>query len=68
MDLYFYSRGRDHMITAEQKSALRDFVKRWKGRGYEKGDTQQFWLQLLGAIGYEHKDSVLFEHHLTSGG
>ena len=56
------------MITAEQKSALRDFVKRWKGRGYEKGDTQQFWLQLLGAIGYEHKDSVLFEHHLTSGG
>ena len=27
----------------------------WKGRGYEKGDSQKFWLQLLGEVyGVEH--------------
>lgn len=56
------------MIGTEEKKAVKKFVEHWQGKGYEKGDTQQFWLQLLGAIGYEHKDSVLFEHHLNSGG
>ncbi len=27
--------------------AIRKFVEIWKGRGYEKGDTQTFWYQLL---------------------
>ncbi|WP_175954279.1 class I SAM-dependent DNA methyltransferase [Schaalia sp. Marseille-Q2122] len=50
------------------KKAAREFVERWQGRGYEKGETQQFWLQLLRVIGYAHIDEVLFEHHLPSGG
>jgi len=27
--------------------AASDFAKRWKGRGYEKGDSQIFWTELL---------------------
>ena len=56
------------MTTVEQKKNLKDFVERWRGRGYEKGDTHQFWLQLLGAVGYEQKDSVLFEQRVGNGG
>ena len=50
------------------KKELLDFVSRWQGRGYEKGDTQQFWLQLLRTIGYSKVDDVLFEFHVSSGG
>ena len=34
---------------AYDKNALKDFARRWQGKGYEKGETQQFWLQLLRA-------------------
>ncbi|MCR4766905.1 MAG: methylase [Saccharofermentans sp.] len=45
------------------------FVETWKNRGYEKGETQQFWLSLLtNVLGYEHNDTVLFEHHTSTGG
>lgn len=47
---------------------LSDFVDRWSGHGYEKGETQQFWLQLLREIGYPHTDDVLFEYHLPNNG
>lgn len=50
------------------KKELLEFVSRWQGRGYEKGDTQQFWLQLLRTIGYSKVDDVLFEYHVSSGG
>ncbi len=30
-----------------QKMAARQFVKDWSGKGYEKGETQRFWLSLL---------------------
>lgn len=52
---------------AYDKKALKSFAQRWKGKGYEKGDTQQFWLQALRAIGYSGLDEVIFEHHLPSG-
>ena len=35
------------MISNKQQSAARRFVETWKGRGYEKGETQSFWYQLL---------------------
>lgn len=35
------------MLLNNQQSAARRFVETWKGRGYEKGDTQPFWYQLL---------------------
>ena len=31
----------------KQKLAARQFVKDWSGKGYEKGETQRFWMALL---------------------
>lgn len=47
---------------------LHEFCDRWKDRGYEKGDSQQFWLQLLTLCGYQNTEDVLFEYRLPSGG
>ena len=30
-----------------QKQAARHFVQEWSGKGYEKGETQRFWISLL---------------------
>ena len=30
-----------------QKQAAKQFVKEWSGKGYEKGETQRFWMALL---------------------
>lgn len=35
------------MNKGEQKIAAREFAKEWKGKGYEKGESQKFWLALL---------------------
>ena len=33
--------------TNTQKQAAKRFVKEWCGKGYEKGETQRFWMALL---------------------
>ena len=53
---------------AIDKKAIREFTERWKGIGYEKGDTQKYWLQLLQALGYTRSEDVRFEYHLPGGG
>ena len=35
------------MAKTTQKQAAKQFVKDWTGKGYEKGETQRFWLELL---------------------
>lgn len=35
------------MIDAMQRAAARQFAADWKGKGYEKGESQPFWLALL---------------------
>jgi hypothetical protein len=36
------------MKTEKQMAAsAAEFAARWKGRGYEKGDSQVFWTDLL---------------------
>ena len=36
------------MLTdAQRRSAAKKFVEEWNGRGYEKGETHAFWLELL---------------------
>ncbi|MCD8300931.1 MAG: methylase [Clostridiales bacterium] len=35
------------MTENEQKIAAKAFVKSWTGRGYEKGESQLFWMELL---------------------
>ena len=39
--------GGDHMTDKEQKKAAKEFAERWKGRGYEKGESNLFWIDLL---------------------
>ena len=36
--------------TNNQKQAAKQFVRDWSGKGYEKGETQRFWLDLLHTI------------------
>ena len=31
----------------QQRAAAAAFAKRWEGRGYEKGESQTFWIELL---------------------
>ena len=35
------------MKANEQQAAAKKFVKEWSGKGYEKGECQKFWLDLL---------------------
>ena len=35
------------MTDKEQKSAAKKFAEYWKGKGYEKGESQKFWIDLL---------------------
>lgn len=35
------------MTEKEQKKSAKEFAERWKGKGYEKGQSQQFWIDLL---------------------
>ena len=38
------------MQKNQQAKAAAEFTARWKGRGYEKGDSQKFWLELLQSV------------------
>ena len=35
------------ITETQQKAAAKAFVEYWKGKGYEKGESQPFWLSLL---------------------
>lgn len=44
----------------EQKKAAKAFADRWQGRGYEKGETQLFWVELLQTVyGVENPASYM---------
>ncbi|MDE6424879.1 MAG: N-6 DNA methylase [Ruminococcus sp.] len=34
-------------MTDTKKKSAKEFVQRWQGKGYEKGESQKFWLDLL---------------------
>ena len=38
------------MTDAQQRAAAKAFAKNWKNRGYEKGDSQIFWVELLTTV------------------
>ena len=38
------------MRDTEQKAAAKRFVEYWSGKGYEKGESQPFWLELLESV------------------
>ena len=48
------------MTAAEQKKAAREFAAFWKGKGYEKGQSQLFWIGLLrDVLGAEHPEELI---------
>ena len=38
------------MTDKEQKKAAEDFSNYWEGKGYEKGEAQKFWIDLLQSV------------------
>ena len=38
------------MTDTQQRVAAKAFAKNWKDRGYEKGDSQIFWVELLTTV------------------
>ncbi|MBE5927004.1 MAG: class I SAM-dependent DNA methyltransferase [Lachnospiraceae bacterium] len=38
------------MKDIEQRQAAKKFAKNWAGRGYEKGESQIFWIELLTTV------------------
>lgn len=35
------------MTQTQQKTAAKKFAEYWEGKGYEKGESQKFWIDLL---------------------
>ncbi len=54
------------MTVNEQKAAAKAFVEAWKDKGYEKGESQPFWLALLRNIfGVEKPEEfIIFEEQV----
>ena len=58
------------MNEKAQKKAAKEFAERWKGKGYEKGQSQSFWIDLLehvygieNAVGFiTFEDQVHLDH------
>ncbi len=54
------------MKDKEQKQAAKKFAAFWKDKGYEKGQSQAFWLSLLRDVfGVEHPEEfIIFEEQV----
>ena len=35
------------LTDTQQKTAAKKFAEYWEGKGYEKGESQKFWIDLL---------------------
>ena len=48
------------MVDVERDNKISEFVEYWKDRGYEKGESQKFWLSLLhNVFGIEHAEQYI---------
>ena len=54
------------MIEKDKEKAAKDFAAFWKDKGYEKGESQPFWLSLLrDVLGVEHPEQfITFEDQI----
>ncbi|WP_293728991.1 type IIL restriction-modification enzyme MmeI [uncultured Phascolarctobacterium sp.] len=58
------------MNDVKQRRAAKEFAAYWQGKGYEKGQSQPFWLSLLrDVLGVEHpeqfisfEDQIMLDH------
>ena len=47
--------------SINQKKAAKKFIENWSGHGYEKGETQKFWIDLLTSVfGVENIPQFIF--------
>lgn len=48
------------MTDAQRRTAAKAFAAQWKDKGYEKGESQPFWLSLLRDVfGVEHPETFI---------
>lgn len=48
------------MTDVQQRAAAKRFAEQWKNKGYEKGESQPFWLALLRDVyGVEHPEEFI---------
>lgn len=48
------------MTNKLQQNAARQFAEEWKNRGYEKGESQTFWLSLLrDVLGVKQPEKII---------
>jgi len=53
-------KGEYAMTDAQQRAAAKHFAADWNGKGYEKGQSQPFWLSLLRDVfGVEHPEHFI---------
>ncbi len=54
------------MTPIQQQKAAKDFSEFWQGKGYEKGESQTYWLTLLNQVfGIEHPEQfIVFEQQV----
>ena len=54
------------MTDAQRRTAAKAFAAQWAGKGYEKGQSQSFWLSLLRDVyGVEHPETfITFEDQI----
>lgn len=59
-----------NMAVHNQSAKARKFADKWAGSGYEKGDTESFWLELLAAVVSmaDVSTNVRFEHRTSARG
>ena len=57
------------MTDREMKKAAKAFAEEWEDKGYEKGQSQPFWLSLLrDVLGVEHPEQYIsFEDRVFLG-
>ena len=55
-----------NIVKTKQAEAARIFVEKWRGKGYEKGQGQPFWMELLQSVfGVENISSfITFEQQV----
>ena len=52
------------MNDTEQRNNAKEFAEEWKDRGYEKGESQTFWLELLNSLGFLIKDNWILDIYM----
>ena len=56
--IYLTQRGLN-MTEVKQRIAFKEFAEYWKDKGYEKGESQKFWISLLTILGVEHPEQFI---------